>query len=110
MDFTDLIEVIELAVILRMECLIANWWGSWVTGAAWGDLVINVQVLGAALFSVSVHRSTSMNCEHLGTIGITFVMAISQVVLVMMVTEFMASNPCCLAIVLYTTRISHSWF
>lgn len=79
-----------------------------MAGAAWGDLVINVQVLGAALFSNTVHTSTTMNCEHLHTIGIAFVVAISHVVLVMMATVFMTSNPHCLSLILHTISI-RSW-
>jgi len=104
-NFTDECGVIELGVMLAMELLIADWRGWRVTVTAWRNLVVKVQVLGAAIFSYTVLATTTMPCEHLETIGVTFVVAISQVVLVMMATWCMTRNPHSLRITLLSTRI-----
>lgn len=106
-DFTDLGDIIEITVVLGVELLITDRVGIRVARAAWRDLVINVQVLGAALLSSTVNSSTTVTGEHLCTIGITFVVAISQVVLVMMATVVVTRNPCCLGG--RSIRIRHFW-
>jgi len=99
--------IIVAKVIVAMEFLIANWRWRRIAIAAWRNLVINVQMLGAAIFSCAVLATTTVPCEHLGTIGVIFEMTISQVVLVMMRTRSMTGNPHSLIVTLLSTSIRH---
>jgi len=99
--------VIVAKVIVAMEFLIANWRRRRIAIAAWRNLVINVQMLGAAIFSCTVLATTTVPCEHLSTIGVIFEMTISEVVLIMMRTRSMTSNPHSLIVTLLPTSIRH---
>ena len=99
-----------MTVVFGVECLIANW-GWWlITVAAGRGLVVKVQVLGAAIFRSAVNGlailcAATVHCEHFFAIGITVVVLVTQVVLIMVCAEMMATNPNSLGIVLLATCI-----
>jgi len=88
-DFLDAIEVIELGVPFVVEVGITDWRRRISARNTLWNLVVDVKVLSATglLFA-----SASMFGEHRGSIRITFVVAISEMILISMLTTFVTGN------------------
>lgn len=102
--------VIIFAVVFLVECRVANWLRRIIAFTAGRDLVVKVQVLGAAKFGSTVNGlailfAAAVRCVHFFTIGITLEESIAQVVFIVFSTEMMAANPSSLGIILLATRI-----
>jgi hypothetical protein len=77
---SNAVDIVILHIPGEVELCIADWIGARIALANHGNLVINVQMLSAAHLTLACH-TTTVTGHHIGTIGITFVMAITEMIL-----------------------------
>jgi len=86
----DLAGAIIFGIVLEVERFITHWRTTLIADGAHRHLVVNVKVLGAALFAYTINTATTMPCHHCLAVGITLVVFVSKVVLVMALAEVMS--------------------
>jgi hypothetical protein len=99
-DATNLASSVELFIVLAMEVIRADRGRRWPTLNARRNLVVDVEVLGAAILTLSIGWSiwqhplitTTMHGEHIDAIHVAFVRTVSKVVLAMLLAELMVVN------------------